>query len=83
MMKKNSVFTRLLTVKDNSSRNLRTSQPQLPEKAVRNEKKTPKIKSCLKKSTSEEVKIIESISIFPACRLNVHREAENNSLTGQ
>ena len=31
---KNSVFIRLLTVKDNSGRNLRTSQPQLPEKAV-------------------------------------------------
>ena len=58
----------LLTVKNNSHANLRTSHAQLSEKAVSIERKTPKIKFCHTKSTLfvKKNKIIEIIFLF-AC----------------
>ena len=57
---------RLFNVKDASGMNLRTSHPQLSEKAVSIERKTLEIKLYLKKEyiTSEKVKIIEIIFLF-------------------
>ena len=49
------------------------------------ERKTPKIKFYHKKSTSsvKSQDNLNNISILPACRLSVHKEANCNALTGQ
>ena len=65
-MKKFFMSMRLLTVKDNSRKDLRTSHAQFLEKGSQRGRKTSKIKFCHKKRTlpAEKVKIIEIIFLF-------------------
>ena len=90
-MKKYFMSIRLLAVKDNSHTNFAVTEEKIfhnghaykrTSHAVSMDKKTPKIKFCHKKKyiTAEEVKIIETMSILPTCRLSVHREANYNAL---
>ena len=85
-MKKILCLYKASALKVTSGRNLKSSHPQLSEKALSIERKTPKIKFHLKIMyiTGEKAEIFDYtniICILPVCRLSVHKEADYNSLT--
>ena len=81
-MKKYSMSITLLTVKNNSQADMRTSHTQLLEQGCQHGDEDSKNKILLYKEyiTGEKS---NNISILPACRLSVHREANYNASTGQ